>query len=39
MRLRSSDIDIPSGVCVTRIDFHVESPTHTDFQPPVKPRI
>ena len=39
MRLRLSDIDMPSGSCVTRIDVHVDSPTHTDFQPPVKPRM
>ena len=39
MRLRLSDIDMPSGSCVTRIDRHVESPMQTDFQPPVKPRM
>ena len=39
MRLRSSDIDMPSGSWVTRMDFHVDSPMHTDFHPPVKPRM
>jgi len=39
MRLRWSDIDMPSGSCVTRIERQVESPMHTDFHPPVKPRM
>jgi len=39
MRLRFTDIDMPSGVWVTRMVRHVDSPTQMDFQPPVKPRM
>ncbi|HBH00628.1 MAG TPA: hypothetical protein DDZ42_01725 [Candidatus Rokubacteria bacterium] len=39
MRLSRTDMDMPSGVWVTRIDSQVESPTQTDFQPPLKPRL
>ena len=39
IRFRFTDIDMPSGVWVTRIVRHVERPTQTDFQPPVNPRM
>src|SRR3972149_4804663 len=38
IRFSRTDIDIPSGVWVQRIERQVESPTQTDFQPPLKPR-
>ncbi len=37
MRLPRTDIDMPSGVCVQRMERQVERPTQTDFQPPLKP--
>ena len=38
MRLPRTDIVMPSGVCVQRMERQVDSPTQTDFQPPLKPR-
>ncbi len=37
MRFSRTDMVIPSGVCVQRMERQVERPTHTDFHPPLKP--
>ena len=39
MRLSRTDIDMPSGVWVRRMERQVDRPTQTDFQPPLKPRM